>query len=97
MVEYSKLKEWQKFSDISLWNSSKPRISFMVLYRQTRQGGIGFPDLKAYYEATQLANLVKLSDSAEISDWSLIERPAALLYTLVELMWVPVQHQPLSI
>lgn len=40
-----------------------------TMYRLSRQGGISYPSLKTYYEASQLSDLVRLLNHEEKADW----------------------------
>lgn len=57
-VPPSDLNQWQKTLNDFIWDKKMHRISFRVLRQTTKNGGLGIPDLKCYYEAANLTTII---------------------------------------
>ncbi|CAH2319486.1 Hypothetical predicted protein, partial [Pelobates cultripes] len=69
-------------------------LSHRILQQSTAEGGVGLPDIHAYYKAAILEAAVKLHTNKGIYQW--VDMEAAQLGTtpLVDLLWTPKIHRP---
>lgn len=54
LLLHSNALHWEKKLRSYLWQHKKPRVALSSLVKHREQGGIGLPDLLAYYRATLL-------------------------------------------
>lgn len=87
MISRKKLKTWQRILDDFVWDYRKPRIAFTTLIRPTQSGGINYPDLQTYYEASLLSSLSKMLDHHDMLDWIHIENSYTSPHSLLETIW----------
>ncbi|CAH2297098.1 Hypothetical predicted protein [Pelobates cultripes] len=66
--------------------------------RQPGKGGVGFPNLKAYYHATQIANILHMHSTTYTPQWIPIETSCGGITDLTAAMWTPkkLHHTPRS-
>lgn len=56
-----------------LWQSAPARISLAQLFKPKHLGGIGLPDLRAYYLACQATRIVEWHLHSDTKDWKVLE------------------------
>lgn len=56
-----------------VWSHHKPRVRLQLLYLTKSRGGVGLPDIKAYYRAVHLTRLVDWHCHAEAKHWVAME------------------------
>lgn len=56
-----------------VWSHRKPRIRLQLLHLTKHRGGVGLPDVKAYYRAAHLTRLVHWHCHAEAKHWVAME------------------------
>ncbi|CAH2221376.1 Hypothetical predicted protein [Pelobates cultripes] len=57
--------------------------------RHPDRGGLGFPDLKAYYHATHIANMLQMHSTTYTPQWISIEASCGGQTDLAAAMWMP--------
>lgn len=56
-----------------VWSHRQPRIKLQLLYMAKHRGGVGLPNMKAYYRATHLTRLIDWYCHAEAKQWVTME------------------------
>lgn len=70
-----------------IWNGKLHRISFNIMRKPAKEGGLGISDLESYYQATNLAEIAMLITQQQEPDWVEIEKEHLQVETLAELVW----------
>ncbi|CAH2255596.1 Hypothetical predicted protein, partial [Pelobates cultripes] len=71
-----------------------PRLSHRTLQQSTARGGVGLPDVHAYYKAAILEAAVKLHTHKGVYQWVDMEVAHAGKTPLVDLLWTPATYRP---
>ncbi|CAH2223510.1 Hypothetical predicted protein [Pelobates cultripes] len=75
------------------WQNKKPRVATNLLQRSINQGGLGFPDLKAYCKAATLMLVPQFLQHPTAPQWLEIENSWAHPTTLHSILWTPKSHR----
>lgn len=62
-LSQSYIKKCQKVLDNFVWLNKRHRISFKTSTKLKEAGGLGYANLKLYWKASQLTNLLKMFDT----------------------------------
>lgn len=54
------LRKWQSLSLNFVWLNKTHRISFKIMCKPSKEGGLGIPDLDIYYQSANLATIVRI-------------------------------------
>ncbi|XP_018429813.1 PREDICTED: integrin beta-2-like [Nanorana parkeri] len=77
-----------------IWRDKRPRVARKTLYCHRRQGGLGVPDLKKYYQAAQIASIAALHIQLDPPLWTLLEIPYVHPCSLSSIPWLTPIHRP---
>lgn len=77
-----------------VWGKRGYRCPSNTLLRLKSQGGVDLPDLWAYYQAAQLAQISMIFSQGPKPDWLAIERRATPHHTLDYLLWCDPKIRP---
>lgn len=93
-IKKSFLRKLQSDIISFVWSKRGYRCPSNILLRLKSQGGVGLPDLWAYYQAAQLAQLYMIFSQGSKPDWLAIERRAMPHHTLDYLLWCNPKIRP---
>ena len=73
-IPESQFSAWDKMISRFVWAGARPRVRLKTLQLSKEEGGLALPNLKAYYYAAQLRNIVYwCSSNYYIARWKVIE------------------------
>lgn len=90
------LPRWQRQRKQFIWNKKRPRIQLEILRRPRTFGGLSSTDLKRYYTAAQLVNVMLILSKEGPETWSQIEQFYVHPFTLQEIFWKQRSYRPLQ-
>lgn len=79
-----------------LWKQRRPRVSYDQLTKPKMKGGIGLPDLKKYFWACHLSQIIDWSVHGCCKDWTHLENSFSPL-PLRSTPWLSPCHIPLAL
>lgn len=81
------LQEWQRSLLDFVWQYKKPRLSKDLMCSLKQSGGLGLPDLEAYYWATLLTTFLKRYSDLFTAPWKDVMNGALTPYDFHGLAW----------
>lgn len=88
------LQKWQGLLNKFIWDYKRHRISHKIMRLPRNRGSIGIPDIQLYYEAAQLANVLRILNMTSNTDWMRIEFDNGTNQTPQEILWSPSCNRP---
>uniref|UniRef100_A0A803K359 Reverse transcriptase domain-containing protein n=1 Tax=Xenopus tropicalis TaxID=8364 RepID=A0A803K359_XENTR len=91
------LKKFETHILSFVWKAKKPRVNKSILYRKPLEGGLGLPNLKKYYLASQLAQIPTFHIQPAPPLWVNLENFMTHPYSAEALFWSPAPSRPLTL
>lgn len=95
-IPVTDLRKWQAMLNKFIWSYKRQCILHKIMRLPCNRGGVGVPDIQLYFEAVQLANVLRMLNTMAIPDWMDIELHL-LDSTASEIFWSPKQKWPLHV
>lgn len=73
-IPQERFQIWDKMISRFIWNGRRPIIKYSTLQLPKDKGGLSLPNLKDYYQATQLGPILKWCDENYCARWKDIEK-----------------------
>lgn len=93
-IPKSDLQKWQSLLNRFIWDNKRHRISHKIMRLSRNKGSIGIPDIPLYYEAAQLANVLRILNTDSRTDWMLMEFDNDTGQSPQEILWLPNCKRP---
>lgn len=77
-----------------IWGHTRPRIQRRTLYTPKLMGVLGLPNLQAYYQSAQIAQLAYTTAKGSTPLWVSIEALACNPLAIGSIMWLPNRRHP---
>lgn len=89
------LKVFQKKIMQFIWGNTRPRVNQQTLYAPRIKGGLGVPNLVRYFEAAQLAQLIRTHSGLPQPSWMKLESSPYPTKPISHLMWLHMKDRPI--
>lgn len=96
-VSNSWLNKWQAAINNFIWDNKRPRCSASILYKPAVSGGLNVPNLRYYYMAASLTNLISILMSQPSEDRIYLETVLFSSCSLIDVIWQDRKSRPASI
>lgn len=74
-----------------IWGDKRPRVNRRTLYTPKLRGGLEAPDLAKYFEAAQLAQLIRFHSLQAQPSWMKIELSSHPTKPISHMMWLHIR------
>lgn len=91
------LHKWQTMLNTFIWSNRRHRILHKTMRLSRNRGSVGVPDIRLYFEAAQLANVLRILSSDLKTDWMSMEFDNPNGQTPQEIIRTPSQRRPTSL